>query len=76
MSSTFSSDTVFRVWDDQTGERWEVRPGADGPGLIDFVYVSHQGQESPPMTLPRGAASLLFRELPRESRAREADDGK
>lgn len=44
MSTTYSFETVYQIWNDKTGERVEVGPDRDGLDLIELRSYSDDGR--------------------------------
>ncbi len=56
---TWSRETVYQVWDDNNGERYEVCQDPDGLGCCELRYVNEQGKIQSRLTMPIEAAVLL-----------------
>jgi len=43
-TNTFSLETMYRVWDDKTGDRVEVGPDSDGLDLLEIRSYTNDGK--------------------------------
>lgn len=54
MSERISTEAFFRVYDDDNGAYYEIRPDADGIECVELRY-SHDGSKSESITIMSGA---------------------
>lgn len=58
-----STDTITRIWNDDTGQRMEVGEDADGLGLVEIRSIDANGNVEARMTFPAGYVAELIRAL-------------
>ncbi len=56
---SYSRETVFQVWSDKEGYRWEITSDPDGLDCVEIRYVEYDGKITQRLTLPIEAARLL-----------------
>lgn len=59
----YSSETVKQVWNDDTGERIEVSPDRDSPGLVEIRQLDSFGKIEARITFQAEAVQHLIAAL-------------
>jgi len=59
----YSLETLFKVWDDSTGCRYEVGPDADGLDCIELRSVDKKGNIDNRFVIDPDAAPLVYEAL-------------
>lgn len=60
-----STDEVYRIWNDDTGERIEVGEDADALGLVEIRQVNSAGRVEARVTFPADYVAEIIRALER-----------
>lgn len=55
----YSLETCKEIWNDKTGEHFEIGPDRDGLDLIEIRFVDSQGQICDRLSFTKDAAGLL-----------------
>lgn len=53
----------YEVWNDTTGEHFEIGPDKEGIGLLSIYYVSEEGKRGEGLSFTYGAARLIRKAL-------------
>ena len=61
--SKYSMETVYKVWCDETGYRYEVGPDADGLYCIELRGVNEKGEIETRFFIDTDAAPLIHEAL-------------
>lgn len=64
---TYTRETRIAIYDDSSGDRWELRPSADVPGMVELAMIEMGKQVAhSSVSMPREIAEILLRELPQD----------
>jgi len=66
---------VTQVWDDSTGERYEIGEDGDGLGLCELRYVRDDGEIGARFTIADDALEMVANALVAEVARRKATKG-
>ena len=58
--SRITIETSYKIWDDQTGDRFEVCEDADGLGMTEIRYVNDEGKIVNKITIPDNYIPGIF----------------
>lgn len=59
MKERFSLETVYQIWDDDSGERTEIGQDADSLGFIEIRQRDENGKILARLTFPKEMAQLI-----------------
>ena len=59
----YSTETVFKVWNDDTGDNWEIAEDSDGLGLVEIRERDAKNAITGRLTMEADAAKLLAKQL-------------
>lgn len=64
----YSVNNISRVFDDENGDFYEIRPDADGLGCLEIVYFDERGKDTGHrITIPPGMALLIAGEIKKQA---------
>ena len=58
-----TTETCYKIWNDDTGERFEVCDDADGLGFTEIRYVGDDGKINGRMSIPDSFLPAVFAAL-------------
>jgi hypothetical protein len=61
--ANFTLEVHMRVYDDSTGDYFEIKPDPDGLDLVELSAISHDGHTYASFTMPLAAAVLFSKAL-------------
>lgn len=64
----YSVDNISRVFDDDNGDFYEIKPDADGLGCLEIIYFDEKGKNTGHrITIPPAMALLIAEEIKKQA---------